>query len=184
MLETKKIMTYKEYLEIDEETYSQLIEGEFIMSPAPTVIHQWTLRLLFKTFDKLLPMDECEIFFSPIDVILSESNVYQPDLIVIKNENKEIIKPKAIYGAPNLVVEILSPATAKLDRGKKMEVYSKSGVKEYWIMDTGNRIIEIYHNENKSMRLIQLADENDITESVEFPEIKIEMKAFWKELDF
>jgi Uma2 family endonuclease len=79
-----------------------------------------------------------KVFVVPVDVYLNEKNVYQPDVIFISNEKKEIVHEDGIYGAPDLVIEVLSPGNKKYDKGKKKDVYLQSHVKEYWIIDPDN----------------------------------------------
>ena len=82
-----------------------------------------------------------ELFCSPADVVLSDTDVVQPDILYVSSQRSHILKPESVQGAPDLVVEILSPSTAELDRTLKLDLYAKHGVKEYWIVDPGARTI-------------------------------------------
>jgi Uma2 family endonuclease len=117
-------------------TLAQLINNNIIMSPAPTEAHQRMLIFLSTEINVYVRKNKLgRVYFSPLDVELNYGNVYQPDLLFISNENAGIIHQKRIYGAPDLVIEILSSGTEKYDLGKKLEVYEKSGVQEYIIID-------------------------------------------------
>jgi Uma2 family endonuclease len=82
------------------------------------------------------------LVFAPVDVVFSQDNASQPDLIFIANENAGIIKNQ-VFGAPDLAVEILFPSSIRRDRYEKLEQYARFGVKEYWIIDPANRSVEI-----------------------------------------
>ena len=121
---------------LPEGTCAELIDNSLYMSPAPTSNHQEvsiTLASLLYIHTQRKKIGKA--FAAPIDVYLSKTNVFQPDIIFISNENAGIIKEDGIYGAPDLVIEILSVGTRKLDLTKKKDAYEKAGVKEYWVVD-------------------------------------------------
>jgi len=141
--------TVKDYKLLPEGAPYQLIEGELVMTPAPNPRHQFISGNLFKGIAKY--MDEKRsgvLFYSPIDIYLDEENAFQPDIVFISNEKRHIIKDDGIYGAPELVIEILSPSTAYYDIKKKFRVYEKGGVLEYWIVDPEMNTVELYFNED------------------------------------
>ncbi|MEK6783222.1 MAG: Uma2 family endonuclease [Bacteroidota bacterium] len=135
--------TVDDYLLLGEiKTPCQLINGELVMSPAPTPHHQRVLRKLFKVLDAAsLPG---EIFFSPIDLHIDSKNVFQPDLVYLPDRSKDYLTERGIEGPPDLIVEIISPSNSYTDRNQKKNSYLKFGIKEYWIIDPGNETIEIY----------------------------------------
>ena|SRR5687767_9455438 len=123
----------------------QLIEGELEMSPSPNRAHQKILIKLIKSLGAYLDKTEKgEIYCAPFDVFLTELNVYQPDLVYISNDRKAILTDQGTEGAPDLVIEILSPRTAKLDRGVKRDIYARTGVQELWIVDPERQQVEVY----------------------------------------
>lgn len=146
--------TIKDYKKLPEGSPYQLIEGELVMSPAPKPIHQIVSGNLFEALRKFLK-DKGILLYAPVDVYLDEENVFQPDLLFISEERKDILKEDGAHGAPDLVVEILSPSTAYYDLRKKKEVYERAGVKEYWIVDPEMRSAEVYVNEKGKFRLLQ-----------------------------
>ena len=142
---TKK-WTVEDYLLLGEmNTSCQLINGELIISPAPTPYHQTISKRVFKLLDKAAEISG-DVFYAPIDLYIDKRNVIQPDLIYVSKENVSIITNRGIEGVPDLVVEIISPSNVFTDRNTKKKKYQEIGVKEYWIIDPGNRTLEIYTN--------------------------------------
>jgi len=125
---------------LPEGTRAELINDTLYMSPAPYTNHQEISALLLTSLLNYIRKKKLgKAYSSPIDVYLNNKNAYQPDLIVILKENFSIIKENGIYGAPDLVVEILSPGTKNFDLVRKKRIYEKSGVKEYWIVDPATK---------------------------------------------
>jgi len=117
-----------------------------------------------------------EVFYSPIDVYLTEEDTFQPDIIFISKERLNIIGETKIESAPDLIIELLSPATAYYDLGRKYEVYEKSGVREYWIVHPERKSIEIYQNEGSQFRLIQTAKETGAINSLVLKDLEINLE--------
>ncbi|MEW6417385.1 MAG: Uma2 family endonuclease [Nitrospirota bacterium] len=141
----EKTLDIKDYKLLPEGAPYQLIEGEFIMTPAPSPLHQMISANLFKKASRFVDEKGIGIvLYSPVDVYLGEKDAYQPDIVFISKERMEIIKEDGIYGAPDLIIEILSPTTAYYDIKKKYRVYERYGVKEYWIVDPDMRGIEVF----------------------------------------
>ena len=125
----------------------QLIGGELIITPTPTPYHQRiSRRIEFLLIQYVEGNNLGEVFDSPIDVYFEQTETYQPDVIFISKERLDIIKETRLEGAPDLVIEILSPATAYYDLRKKFKIYEKYRVKEYWIIDPEEKNIEVYVN--------------------------------------
>ncbi|MFD1412973.1 Uma2 family endonuclease [Oceanobacillus jeddahense] len=135
----------------DEEESIQLIDGAiFNISPGPSRKHQQVLRELSAAFSVFLKGKECEVFFAPFDVRLfgqnkkdnEINNVVQPDLSIICDSEK--LDDKGCNGSPDMIVEILSPASVKLDCWIKYRLYEEAGVKGYWIVDPVNESVEMH----------------------------------------
>ncbi len=129
--------TYEDYSATPEDKRYELLDGELIMAPAPDEPHQRAqaeLGTMLFTFVKQNNLGR--VYFAPTDVVLSDVDVVQPDLLFISNERRHIITHTNIQGAPDLVVEILSPSTASRDKGYKRSLYAQHGVKEYWMLGT------------------------------------------------
>ncbi len=144
MLNEKPGLTYADYLKTSDDERYELLNGELILSPSPKEIHQYISgNLYFKIATFVRERSVGKVYFSPFDVVLSDTNVVQPDILFISNERTEIITPDNVRGAPDMVVEILSPATAERDRTIKLDLYAQHGVKEYWIVDPDARKITV-----------------------------------------
>lgn len=124
------------YESLPEGTPVQLIQNKLIMSPSPFTNHQQVLGKLYIDLKNFIDKHQFgEVLIAPYDVHLGRKNIFQPDLLVIGKEDLHKIRENGFYGAPDLVIEILSPSTAKYDKTEKKEVYEKYGVKEYWLVD-------------------------------------------------
>lgn len=136
---------YEDYLHLpdDGKTY-QIIGGKLFRMPAPVPDHQRISRKLERILDEyVMEKGLGEVFYAPCDVVLSEEDVVQPDIFFISKEREYIIGDKNIQGAPDLVIEIVSPRSEYLDRKVKVELYGKYGVKEYWLVDTDRKEVEV-----------------------------------------
>ncbi len=143
-----KLKTYDDYAKLPEGAPYQLIEGELVMSPAPEEAHQRVeMRFVLDLGNFVTQRELGQVYTSPMDVYFGERETYQPDIVFVSRERLEIITRTRIEGAPDLVVEILSPATGYYDLAHKKDVYEKSGVKEYWILDPKATSIEVLWNE-------------------------------------
>ncbi len=135
-------LTYEDYRRMPEDERYELIEGELIMAAAPNRAHQTTQRKLGLRMGSFVETEDLgEVFFSPFDVVLSEHNTFQPDIIFVSKENAGIITDANIQGAPDLVVEIISPSSTGRDWVVKRDLYARHGVKEYWLIDPINRTL-------------------------------------------
>lgn len=135
----------------DEVPY-ELLDGKIVyMTPRPSTTHNMAITNISAIFHNYLKGKNCIPFSDGVDVFLDENNNVIPDVIIVCNP--EIVKNDGIYGAPDLVVEVLSPTTANNDKGYKKKLYGKHGVKEYWIIDTNNKSVEVYLQENGILEL-------------------------------
>ena len=133
--------TYEDYRHTPEDKRYELLDGELIMAPAPRTAHQRTSRKIgTRWIHSLRRTTLGELFIAPCDVVLSETDVVQPDLLFVSKERSHIINEDNIRGAPDLVIEILSPSTAQRDRTLKRTLYALHGVPEYWQADTDAKI--------------------------------------------
>ncbi|QQK81994.1 Uma2 family endonuclease [Salicibibacter cibi] len=141
--------TYRDYLQWDDGERWELIHGvPYNMSPAPSRIHQKVLGEIFGEFRDYLKDKSCEVYLAPFDVRLPSQdqaddtdNVVQPDISIICDPDK--LDHKGCNGNPDLIVEVLSPSTAKHDRLRKFTLYEENGVQEYWIVDISNETVEV-----------------------------------------
>ena len=149
--------THADLLEMpDDGKRREIIEGELFVTPSPNLDHQRISRRIELAVANYLEAHPIgEIFDAPMDVILSDFDVLEPDLLVVLNEHREILKTW-VEGTPDLVVEILSPSTSHRDRGLKLKAYARHGVTEYWIVDPEQRAIEVYRLGRERYRLSQV----------------------------
>ena len=137
-------LTYRDYLNTSDDERYELLDGELIMVPAPNEDHQMaSVELVSRMHSFAKENDLGRVFHAPFDVVLSDTDVVQPDLIFVSKERESVRTPANIQGAPDLVVEILSPSTVTRDWRDKRELYASHGVKEYWVVDPSNRIVSI-----------------------------------------
>jgi Uma2 family endonuclease len=145
----KRKLTYEDYAKTPEGERWELIDGELIMPPSPKEAHQSVqgnlgapMLIFVREKDLGAPMlifvrekDLGKVYFAPFDVVLSDTDTVQPDLLFVSKDQLHIITADNVQGAPDLVVEIRSPSTARQDWTTKRELYARHGVKEYWLVD-------------------------------------------------
>jgi Uma2 family endonuclease len=172
-------LTYGDYAQFPADgRRHEVIDGEHIVTPAPDTYHQkLSRRIQFQLYGAIEEKGLGEVFNAPTDLQLSETDVVQPDLIVVLAANLQIITPKKIKGKPDLVVEILSPATAAVDRSLKRELYQKAGVPEYWLVDPDDHTLEQYVLDRGAYRL-----EGKHAEAVTFSrlaDVRVDLTRVW-----
>ncbi len=121
----------------------EIIDGEHYVNPAPNLYHQTvSKRLQYQLYTKIELAGLGTLYDAPCDVQLSDHDIVQPDLLVVLAPRRRILTPSRVMGAPDLLVEILSPSTVDLDRSLKRRLYERCGVREYWIVDPFDYAIE------------------------------------------
>ena len=145
------------------------------MSPAPNLQHQaisgnlnWELRAFLK------PKAQCQIFYAPVDVYLADDTVVQPDIIVVCDPGK--LEKKGCVGAPDLVVEILSPSTAKTDWKDKYALYEETAVREYWIVNPDDKLLHVFRLTDGTFALTGTYGDDDTVTIGIFEDITIDLK--------
>ncbi|MBN2701104.1 MAG: Uma2 family endonuclease [Methylothermaceae bacterium] len=147
--------TYGEYLTWPEDVRYELIDGRaYLMAPAPTLDHQDITGEIYFQLRQALEDKPCRPFIAPVDVRLPKQDetddaidtVVQPDVLVVCDETK--LDRRGVRGAPDLVVEVSTPATAYHDHQRKRAIYERAGVSEYWLVDPIERMITVYHLES------------------------------------
>jgi Uma2 family endonuclease len=135
---------YNDYLQLPEDKRYEILEGELYVVPAPNTRHQRIIkRLLTVLMQEIEQKDHGELFSAPYDVVLSEENIVQPDILFIRKERLSLIGEANLAAAPDLIIEVLSPGTRKKDLDVKRKVYARFGVQEYWIVDPEGNTVEI-----------------------------------------
>lgn len=170
----EKRFTYAEYLTWNDDQRWELIDGTpYNMTPAPTTKHQSILIKLASRIDSFFAGKTCKAFVSPTDVVFDDYNVVQPDLLVVCDRSK--ITDANIQGAPDLVVEILSPSTSRKDRREKMALYERFAVREYIIIDPANEIVERFWLADWKYGHPDVFGWDETVKLVLFPEIKLNL---------
>ncbi|MBK8503842.1 MAG: Uma2 family endonuclease [Saprospiraceae bacterium] len=175
--------TYADYLNFTFDYMVELIRGKiYKMTPAPTSRHQIVAGNLYYCLRNKLKDNQCQMFIAPFDVILpiynqkrdSPNTVVQPDLCIICDQTK--ILEAGCFGAPDLIIEILSPHTSKKDLTKKYEVYEESGVREYWIVFPKEEIIETYLLVDSKFNRGETFVKSDQIRSIIFPDMEFSLE--------
>jgi Uma2 family endonuclease len=178
----KIILTYEDYLALpDDRNRYEIIEGELYVSPAPAPRHQEVLSELFAILKTHVDENNLgKVLFSPIDVLLGPTNVVQPDLLFIAKERLDIITERNIQGPPDLIVEVLSPSTEQTDRSDKLQLYARSKVPHYWIVDPTRHSIEAYALGEDAYTLEASASGTAAFKPSLFPEFALDLGRIWK----
>ncbi len=177
----KPKVTYEEFLELTENSdlRYELIDGEVFMLASPSYAHQTAIAEIFNQLYNWFKGKKCRPLTSPFDVTLikgeDNKNVVQPDIIVICDT--ETVDEKGKYkGVPTLVVEVLSPSSKKHDMLRKLDLYMKTGIREFWLVDTQKKAIYIYNFENKTIIDYTSFLYNDSVKSTVFKGLEIRLE--------
>lgn len=183
-LDLNKTYTYADYLTWRFKERVELIKGwVYKMSPAPRRMHQKIESNLHIEIGSFFKKSNCDVYESPFDVRLVKNigqseneieTVVQPDICVVCDLSK--LDDKGCFGAPDLIVEVLSPSTIKKDYTEKFNLYEENGVKEYWLANPEGKSLQIFYLENDKYEEFEIyEDEEEIINSKLFPDLKIKM---------
>ena len=138
--------TYEDYLTTPEDERYELLDGDLMMVPAPNVKHQRVSAQLYVQLHRFIEDRGLgTVLYAPCDVVLSNADTVQPDILFVSREREnDLITPENVRGAPDLVIEILSPSTETKDRGLKRDLYGRHGVTEYWLVDPIAETVSIH----------------------------------------
>jgi Uma2 family endonuclease len=139
-------MTYQDLLRLPEDRLRhELIEGEHIVSAAPTLRHQLVaFNLAFAISAFVRPRALGKVFMAPVDVLFSQFDVVEPDVLYVSKTNAPRLRERYVEGAPDLAIEVLSPSSARIDKVRKLRLYERHGVREYWLADPATDTLEVY----------------------------------------
>ena len=143
-------LTYDDYLLFaDDGRRHELIDGEHYVTPSPSLRHQEISKRLFRWLDGYLQTRLLgEVFYAPVDVVPTDVDVVEPDLLYVSNERAGILRDP-VRGAPDLVIEIVSPSSRKTDEVVKRKLYERIGVREYWVVDPELDVVKVYRREGE-----------------------------------
>src|SRR5271157_788448 len=164
-------LTYEDYCLLpDDGKRREIIEGELFVTPSPQTPHQRVVIRLSAHLWQFVDSHKLgEVFGAPFDVVFSEFDVVEPDLIYISNARANVLTNRNVQGAPDLVVEVLSEGTARVDCSIKLKLYAKFGVQEYWILDPEGPSAEIYRRGEKGLDPVAKLSAADVLTSPMFP---------------
>jgi Uma2 family endonuclease len=153
--EKKRLWTFDQLLaEMPESNQpTELWDGELLTTPSPTPVHQAIIRRLANTISEFVYQRGLgEVFFAPLDVVFTQRRVTQPDILFVSTARRAIIQDR-VRGAPDLIIEVISPGTWRRDHVDKRTIYEQFGVSEYWIVDPEAEMIEVLALEEGMYRL-------------------------------
>ncbi len=172
-------LTYEDYRLIpDDGRRYELLEGKLHVTPAPGLEHQHVSKRVFTILLRYFEEGgRGEVFYAPLDVILAEDDVVQPDLVVVRDPAQR--SSRGIEGAPFLLVEVISPGRAHYDRTVKAQRYAARGVPHYWIVDPEARRLECFRLEDGRYALQVAGTGKEVVEVPDFPTLSIPLATLW-----
>lgn len=178
---TRVILTYKDYesLPSDGRGY-ELHEGELSVTPAPSPRHQRvSLKLSMLLENHAVAHGLGQVFSAPVDCILSDSTIVQPDVVLVDTARLETVSSRGIEGAPALVIEILSPSSIEIDRHIKFQLYARYRVPHYWIVDPDARTVESYSLSGEGYELVGRLAGTQAVPLPPFPTLVLDPASIW-----
>jgi Uma2 family endonuclease len=165
--------TYDDYRLLPEDGRRyELLDGDLLVSPAPSTRHQTvSRRLLFALMQALETRDLAQIFDAPTDLILEPTSVVQPDLVIVSAARASIVTARAIEGIPDVVIEILSPNGSDRDERLKRRLYERHGIPEYWIVDPDLGYVTVWRLESGRYEMRAKLDRSSTLDHPDFPDL-------------
>jgi Uma2 family endonuclease len=166
-----------DYVALPDQPRCELLYGRLLVMPAPTLRHQDVAASVFRLLADFADRTGGRAYFSPVDVVLADHSIVQPDVIYVTKSRSSILRAR-VEGAPDLAVEILSPGTARRDLGAKLRLYADSGIAEYWVVDPGLATFEFLENVADGFRV--RSAEHGIYRSEAISGLEVDVEAFWR----
>jgi Uma2 family endonuclease len=169
----------------DDKLIFELIDGQIVSRSYPISSHQRCLSDLLICIGQYVDTTKTgEVLMALFPVVLDDVNFVLPDIMFLKESNRQIIRQEGIYGVPDLVVEIISPSSIKTDRTTKFKLYERMGVAEYWIVDIKNQSVEVYgqqpaHDTLSGYELVSFAVEKDAITSTVLTGLTVDISALF-----
>ena len=159
-------LTYQDYANLEGDDRYELLDGQLVQVPSRNTAHQTvSIRLMTEMYLFMKENSLGRIYPAPFDVLFTDFDVVQPDLLFISGNRKHIITPDNVQGAPDMTVEILSPETARMDWHGKRDLYARHGVREYWLVDPTYRLVWVMQLRDGVLEIEQTCAEGDAAES-------------------
>ena len=167
--------TYSDYKTWSDGERWEIIAGEaYAMTPAPSLKHQKILGNLHFKFAGFFLGKVCSVFIAPTDVVFDDENVVQPDLLVVCDKNK--MTDANVKGAPDLIIEVLSPTTSLKDKREKKALYERFGVREYLLVYPEDALVERYFLADGKYRQPDILNWDEKLSSAIFPELELSLR--------
>jgi Uma2 family endonuclease len=175
-------LTYDDFLKLpDDGMRYEIIDGELYVSPAPSTKHQRVTTRLTSTLDVHTRTNRLgEVFVAPFDVVLANDAIVEPDLVYISRARRHIVTDPNVKGAPDLVIEVISPSSTKTDQETKRDLYARYGVKHYWLAHPLEEWVRAYVlGEDGTYELIAEGHKDDAFTAPPFPDLTIRLGELW-----
>jgi Uma2 family endonuclease len=176
-------LTYEDFERFPEDGLRhEILDGVHVVTPAPFTQHQVVSARLFRKLDSFVEGGGLgKVLYAPLDVVLSEHDIVEPDLLFVATDRLFIVQEKNVQGAPDLVIEILSKGTRRRDLGDKREIYERSGVREYWVLDPEGGAAVLHRRETEASpkflpAVLLHAEEDDRLTSRLLPGLEISIR--------
>jgi len=175
-------LTYEDYVALpDDGRRYEILDGELEVSPAPAPLHQRVSLNLSVVLDGYVrPRKLGRLYCAPIDVLLADTTIVQPDLVFVSTGREAIVTRRAVEGPPELVVEILSPWSVRRDRVAKAAIYARFGIGHYWLVDPEARTFEVYEAEGTEYRLAATHGASGTMRTPLFPGLELDLRSVWE----
>lgn len=185
MVTATRGLTYQDYLDTPGDARYELLNGELIVVASPNRNHQTASISLGSEMHIVARQNDLGwVFAAPFDVLLEDDvdglSVVQPDLIFVSKEREHIITPANVQGAPDLVVEVLSPSSRRRDWQDKLKLYERHGVSEYWLIDPDSRMAWIMRLRDGRLAMHRACCEGDVAESAVIENFFVSMDAIFR----
>jgi Uma2 family endonuclease len=167
------LFTADDYRQLPEGDRHQLIGGAYVLTPSPSTKHQWIVGELLLAFRA----NRLGLSFADLDVALDPHNVFRPDVVFVSSDRRSIVTEYGIEGAPDLVVEVLSPASTRYDREDKGRAYFAAGVREYWLVDPERETVEVLVASTRDFTLHRAYTRDDVLTTPSMPGLSIALGA-------
>jgi len=182
--EEERRWTVEAYMELDDDQRRELLRGELLMTPSPNIFHQRTIMKLGTVFDAHATGNDLgECFPAPFDVVLAEDTVVQPDFTFVRTERlTDLYDGHCITGPPDMVIEVISPATESRDRHRKRSIYADAGVPWLLFVEPKSRVVEVLHLREDGHYAVETsaADDDSLTFDL-FPKLDVDLSTVWFE---
>jgi Uma2 family endonuclease len=180
---TSALMTYDDYVALpDDGNRYEVIEGELWVVPAPNRKHQdVVLNIAVELRNFVRAKQLGHVYVAPFDVVLSRTNVVQPDVLFISNDRLDIMTDAGATGAPNLAIEVSSSSTRRRDGVTKLHLYEEFGVDEYWIVDPARATVTVHRRSGEKLAIVAKLQLDDVLQTPLLPGLRVELSSIFED---